>query len=77
MKRIFITLIILLLILSGVTGQTPEKKQYKATKLTIAPAIDGILDDDAWKEEPGLTILPSMSPTTEQGFAENRVQDPF
>ena len=50
MKRILITLITLLMILPGVTGQTPEKKQYKAVKLTTAPAIDGILDDDAWKE---------------------------
>ena len=30
------------MILPGVTGQTPEKKQYKATRLTTAPAIDGI-----------------------------------
>jgi Domain of unknown function (DUF5916)/Carbohydrate family 9 binding domain-like len=50
MKRIIITLITLLLILPGVTGQTPAKKQYKAVRLTTAPAIDGILDDDAWKE---------------------------
>jgi Domain of unknown function (DUF5916)/Carbohydrate family 9 binding domain-like len=50
MKRIFITLIVLLMILPGVTGQTPEKKQYKATRLTTAPAIDGILDDEVWKE---------------------------
>jgi hypothetical protein len=50
MKRILITLIILLLILPGVTGQTPAKKQYKATRLTTAPAIDGILDEEAWLE---------------------------
>jgi len=50
MKRIFITLISLLLLIPGVIGQTPEKKQYKAVKLTTVPAIDGILDDEAWKE---------------------------
>jgi hypothetical protein len=50
MKRILITLIILLLIIPGVTGQTPEKKSYKATRLTTEPTIDGILNDDAWKE---------------------------
>jgi hypothetical protein len=50
MKRITITLIVLLIILPGVTGQTPEKKQYKATRLTTAPAIDGILDEEVWKE---------------------------
>lgn len=36
---------------SGVTGQTTEKKQYKAERLTIAPVIDGILNDEAWKNE--------------------------
>ncbi|MBN1952682.1 MAG: carbohydrate binding family 9 domain-containing protein, partial [Bacteroidales bacterium] len=50
MKRILIILITLLLLITGVTGQTPEKKQYRATRLTTAPAIDGILDDDAWNE---------------------------
>ncbi len=50
MKRILITLISLLLIISGVTGQTPEKKQYKATRITTAPSIDGILDEETWKE---------------------------
>ncbi|MCX6262482.1 MAG: DUF5916 domain-containing protein, partial [Bacteroidia bacterium] len=50
MKRILITLITLLMILPGVTGQTPAKKQYKAARLTTAPAIDGILNDEAWKE---------------------------
>ncbi len=50
MKRILLNLILLSLIISGLTGQTPDKKQYKATKLTTAPVINGILDDDAWKE---------------------------
>ena len=51
MKRILFTLLSIVLVLSGVTGQTPEKKQYKAEKLTIAPTIDGVLDDDVWKNE--------------------------
>jgi len=38
------------MILPGVTGQTPEKKLYKAERVTIAPAIDGILDDKSWEE---------------------------
>jgi hypothetical protein len=50
MKRILISLMVLMLIIQGVNGQTPEKKQYKAERLTIAPDIDGILDDAAWKE---------------------------
>jgi hypothetical protein len=32
-----------------ISGQTLEKKQYKATKITVAPVINGILDDEAWK----------------------------
>jgi len=50
MKRILISLITFLLIIAGVTGQAPEKKQYKATKLSVVPSIDGILDDETWKE---------------------------
>ena len=50
MKRILISLITLLMILPGVTGQTTVKKQYKAERLTIAPTIDGILDDNVWEE---------------------------
>ncbi len=41
---------ILCLIIPFVSGQATEKRQYKATKLTTAPAIDGILNDEAWKE---------------------------
>jgi len=39
-----------LLILSlTVFSQAPVKKQYKATKITSAPAINGILDEELWK----------------------------
>ncbi len=50
MKRILISVFIFILIISGVSGQTLEKKQYKAARLTVAPVINGILDDEAWKE---------------------------
>jgi hypothetical protein len=50
MNKILIAIILFLTILSGVTGQTPEKKQYKATRLNSVPVINGILDDEAWKE---------------------------
>jgi Domain of unknown function (DUF5916)/Carbohydrate family 9 binding domain-like len=40
----------MLLILQGVTGQTVEKKRYKATKISVAPTIDGVLNDEAWNE---------------------------
>jgi hypothetical protein len=51
MKRILLFYIFSLLIISGVNGQTTEKKQYKAERLTIPPVIDGILNDEAWKNE--------------------------
>jgi hypothetical protein len=47
MKSLII-LAIILLFTSGAFGQTPEKKQYKATKISVAPVINGILDDEAW-----------------------------
>jgi hypothetical protein len=50
MKRILISLFLLLLMIHFTSGQLPEKKQYKAEKLTVAPDIDGILEDEAWKE---------------------------
>jgi hypothetical protein len=49
MKRTFITSLLFLLIFSYVSGQTPEKKQYKATQITIPPVINGILDEEAWQ----------------------------
>jgi hypothetical protein len=50
MKRILILVSALFLIIPFIQGQTPEKKQYKAEKLTVAPDIDGVLDDEAWKQ---------------------------
>lgn len=50
MKRNLFLLFVLFLIFPIITGQTPEKKQYKATKITIPPEIDGILDEESWKE---------------------------
>jgi len=38
------------LLIPFTSGQTPEKKQYKAERLTVAPEIDGVLDDEAWKQ---------------------------
>jgi hypothetical protein len=50
MRKICLVFISLLLISAVVTGQTAEKKKYTATKVTVAPSIDGILDDETWKE---------------------------
>jgi hypothetical protein len=49
MKRNLITLALVLFIIKDVAGQIPEKKQNRAEKILTAPAIDGILDDEAWK----------------------------
>ncbi len=45
----------ILLLASGIYGQTngtqeEARKQYKATEITSAPVIDGILDEPVWKE---------------------------
>ena len=48
MKRILISFLSLFLIITFIPAQTPEKKQYRAEKITVAPDIDGILDDEAW-----------------------------
>ena len=48
MKRILTFITIMLLMISGSFGQTPEKKRYKAAKISVAPVINGILDDESW-----------------------------
>jgi hypothetical protein len=50
MKNIFLLTLIILLPLQSLFGQTQtlEKKKYKATQITTAPVIDGILDEDLW-----------------------------
>ena len=49
MRRTFIFILTAILTLSAAIGQTPEKKQYKAEQITIAPVINGILDEDIWQ----------------------------
>jgi len=51
MKRILIAVLTVIIFVSGATGQAPVKKQYKAERLTSAPVIDGVLDEEAWKNE--------------------------
>jgi hypothetical protein len=48
MKRFLILLTILLIIIPVVTGQTSGKKRYQATRITKAPEINGILDEEIW-----------------------------
>jgi hypothetical protein len=49
MKRILISGLFILLLLSPSLGQTPVKKQYQATKITATPVINGVLDEDIWQ----------------------------
>jgi len=49
MKRIFISILLFILFFSFISAQEAEKKQYKATQITIPPVINGILDDEAWQ----------------------------
>jgi hypothetical protein len=49
MRRTFAIILTAILTVSATTGQTSEKKQYKAEQITAAPLIDGILDEDIWQ----------------------------
>jgi hypothetical protein len=49
MKRFLVSAILIFLFLPFVPGQTQEKKQYKATRISTAPVINGILDDEIWQ----------------------------
>jgi len=49
MKRFFISGLIIFLFLPCIFGQTPDKKQYKATRISTAPVINGILDEEVWQ----------------------------
>jgi hypothetical protein len=55
MKKFFVSGTIIFLIVSlaysqNTDKQNPEKKRYQATRVTVAPEINGILDDEVWKE---------------------------
>jgi hypothetical protein len=49
MKRIFVTGLIFLLMIPGLIGQPLEKKQFKATRITNPPVINGLLDEAEWQ----------------------------
>jgi hypothetical protein len=50
MKNFLITVGFVFLLTMTAFGQEPEKKSYKATYITSAPNIDGILNDSVWNE---------------------------
>ena len=50
MKNILTTISILVLFIPSVIGQTSEKKRYKATQISEAPVIDGVINEKLWNE---------------------------
>src|SRR5659263_113243 len=48
MKKVFFIILSLIFIMQSAYGQLPEKKQYKATRISVAPAINGTLDEEVW-----------------------------
>ena len=50
MKRILVALVTVSFMISGIFAQGPQKKKYHATKITIPPVINGMLDDEVWEE---------------------------
>jgi hypothetical protein len=50
MKRISIALYLMIALLTGISGQDLEKKQYTATYILAPPVINGTLDDASWNE---------------------------
>ena len=49
MKRLIFSWVIIFLLLSTASGQNPEKRNYKATRISEVPVINGILDDATWQ----------------------------
>ena len=49
MKKIILCLLIGLVIFPALKSQDLPKKKYKATRITEAPVINGILDDQVWQ----------------------------
>ncbi|MGE5418849.1 MAG: DUF5916 domain-containing protein [Chloroflexota bacterium] len=56
MKKILTSFLVSLLLTSGISAQTngaqttEARKQYKATEITTAPEINGILDEEIWQQ---------------------------
>jgi hypothetical protein len=50
MKYLLTSCLMILVAVSGISGQAPEKKQYKATHIELPPVINGILDEELWQK---------------------------
>jgi uncharacterized protein DUF5916/cellulose/xylan binding protein with CBM9 domain len=49
MKIFLLSILVVILTIASLRGQLPDKKQYKASPVSSAPVINGILDDDVWQ----------------------------
>jgi hypothetical protein len=50
MKKLLISAVTFLVLISYGFGQNPDKKQYEANRITTAPNINGVLDEQVWLE---------------------------
>ncbi len=77
MKKLLISVVLSIIILPLLSGQTIEKKQYKATRITEAPVINGILDDEIWKSGKWIDDFTQYEPYNGKSrIAKDRIQDP-
>jgi len=60
MKQLY--LFIILSLICGISFAQPPVKKLQATKTTIAPKIDGVLDDEVWKTAPIATDFVELNP---------------
>lgn len=49
MKKIVLLITTIIITLSNLSAQNSDKSRYHATRISNPPHIDGILDDEAWK----------------------------
>ncbi|HLP71872.1 MAG TPA: DUF5916 domain-containing protein [Bacteroidales bacterium] len=51
MKNILSSIIFFFIVIGFTIGQAPEKKKYNATRVQSVPVIDGVLDEETWKQD--------------------------
>ncbi|MBC7874123.1 MAG: carbohydrate binding family 9 domain-containing protein, partial [Ferruginibacter sp.] len=61
--KINTTLAVALLLCAGTYAQSPAPKQLPATRTTKSIKIDGLINDEAWKDAPVMTNLVEFRPT--------------
>lgn len=68
-----ISLVLVMLLFSSIlTSQNKkERKSIKTTRVTISPKIDGVIDDEAWKDAEICKDFVTLRPTNGELVAEN------